>query len=186
VVQARLRTERNVARILAERGYEEFLPVYRHFHTCARRKTPAKNTYVERPLFPGYIFFRFTEYLNANVITVPGVIRIVGTRDGPLPVDDEEIAGLKRVVKLALDAKPCAFVTTGQVVRIGVGPLSGLEGIVLREKNRHQLILSVQLLQRSVAVEIDRMWLDPSRSFHQALCCQERSKPARDGRSRSE
>jgi transcription antitermination factor NusG len=93
------------------------------------------------------------------VLMTPGVIQIVGVGKTPIPVEEEEIAAIQRVGKSGLPTMPWPYLEVGHVVRIEEGPLRGLAGIVVKIKSGLKLVLSVSLLQRSVAVEIDRTWI---------------------------
>lgn len=153
-IRVRANHERSVACGLAGRGLEEFLPV-RHVRTQAvGRKTG------ELPLFPGYVFARFDATKRLPVLTVPGVVHIVSTNHVPAPVDPTEIQAIRTVVKSGAAAHAWPFTRTGQLVRVTAGSLRGLEGIVLRLKTDY-LIVSLTLLQRSVAVEVNRDWVCP-------------------------
>jgi transcription antitermination factor NusG len=139
---------------LGRRGYEVFLPCY-HEH----RRWSDRVKKVERALFAGYLFCRLGTPVTAKIITAPGVIRIVGDSERPLPVPTHEIEAIKRVVETRLNAEPWPYLETGQCVRVECGPLRGTDGIVLMVKNRHRLVVSISLLQRSVAVEIEPAWV---------------------------
>lgn len=142
------------ARRLSVRGYEVFLPSHR-----VRRKWSDRMKAVDRALFAGYVFCRLSGDAVGKLITTPGVIRIVGDGSRPLPVPREEIESLQRVIDMALAVEPWEFLQVGQRVRIVEGPLRDTEGIVLRTSNRHRLILSVSMLQRSIAVEVEPAWV---------------------------
>ena len=94
------------------------------------------------------------------IVTTPGVIRMLGSKKGPIPVDDEEIEAIRIVLKAKLPAEPHPYLPVGARVRIEGGPLTGLEGI-LTDRGKKRLILSVQLVQSSVAVEIDNCAVEP-------------------------
>jgi transcription antitermination factor NusG len=142
------------AQHLRQRGYEIFLPCYRdHRRWSDRVKT------IERALFAGYVFCRLQMPAVAKIVTAPGVIRIVGDREGPVPVPAPEIEALQRIVATRLAAEPWEMVDVGQRVRVEVGPLRGMEGVVLMVKNRHRLVVSIPLLQRAVAVEMEPDWI---------------------------
>ena len=98
------------------------------------------------------------------ILTTPGVIGIVGAGKTPVPVRDEEIAAIRAVLRSGLAAKPSPFLTVGSKVYVERGPLAGLEGIIVRTGTNHRLVISISLLQRSVAVEIDPQWARPVRS----------------------
>ncbi len=147
--------EQSVACGLAGRGLEEFLPLQR----SVRRHSRGSKT-VELPLFPGYVFSRFDARDRLPVLTVPGVLHIVSMNHVPAPVDAEEILAIQKVIKSGAVAQAWPFTKAGQLVRVTCGSLQGLEGIILRLKNDY-LIVSLTLLQRSVAVEVNRHWVCP-------------------------
>jgi transcription antitermination factor NusG len=153
-VHVRAGREQSTAGHLRGRGYEVFCPTYRE-----RRRWSDRIRTAERALFAGYVFCRITTAAHWKVVTAPGVIRIVGDRSGPLPVSASEIAAIQRIVELQHAVEPWPFLQAGRPVRVECGPLRGTEGVVLRAKDRHRLIVSVSLLQRSVAVEIDPAWV---------------------------
>jgi transcription termination/antitermination protein NusG len=144
------RHEKNVSSILRGKGFEEFVPLY-------RRRTPSRIT--ELPLFPGYVFCRFDAQRRLPVLTVPGVFSIVGFGAEATPVRNEEIAALQRVVGSGLPREPWPDLPAGKKVLVLAGPLQGLAGVVVNYKNSSRLLISVDLLQRSVSVEVDRSWL---------------------------
>jgi transcription antitermination factor NusG len=139
---------------LRVRGYEVFLPSY-----VVQRRWSDRVKNVRQPLFGGYVFCRADVQAVGKIVETPGVIRIVGTRMGPIPVAPDEIKTLQRLVETRLSVEPWPFLRAGQRVRIDAGPLRDTEGILLLAKNRHRLVVSVTLLQRSVAVEIDSEWV---------------------------
>jgi Transcription antiterminator len=141
---------------LRGRGLEEFLPQYR-----VRRRWSDRVRTLDLPLFPGYVFCRFDPQDRLPVLTTPGVLHVVGFANQPAPIDDNEIAAIQNLVKSGLPAEPWPFLRVGQRVRVSSGPLTGTEGIVVQLKQKCRLIVSVSLLQRSVAVEIDRDCITP-------------------------
>jgi transcription antitermination factor NusG len=151
--QVWLGKERVSANHLASRGYEVFLPSYLEYRRWSDRVKTS-----ERPLFPGYLFCRVQAHTSGRIVTAPFVIRIVGDGGGPSAIPLHQIEALQRTTEARLSAEPWEFLQVGQRVRVCAGPLTGVEGIVLRAHNRHRLIISVQLLQRSVAVEIQPTW----------------------------
>ena len=151
--------ERATALMLRHKGYEEFLPLRK-----VKRRWSDRIKELEVPLFPGYMFCQLSPNVAAPIITTPGVIRLVGIGRVPVPVSDEEINAIQTLVKSELYAQPWPYLRVGQTVRVESGPLEGLHGIVLLIKNHHRLIISVSLLQRSVAVEINRDWISPTGS----------------------
>jgi len=157
-VHVRSRFESEISTVLRSKGYEEFLPTYR-----CRRRWSDRAKEIEVPLFPGYLFARFDARLRLAILKSPGVIAIVGLGKTPIPVSDKEIETIRAVVRSGLPAEPWTHLTVGSRVFIEAGPLAGLEGIVVNVDRKFRLVLSVSLLQRSVAVEIDRSWVRPVR-----------------------
>jgi transcription antitermination factor NusG len=110
---------------------------------------------VQVPLFPGYLFCRFDPQNRLPILKTPGVIQVVGCSRQPIPVDEDEIKSIQALVTSGIPNQPWPFLKVGEKVRIESGPLRGLEGVVVEFRGNRRLILSVSLLQRSVAVEID-------------------------------
>jgi len=137
------------------RGYEVFLPCYRERHRWSDR-----IKVVSRALFTGYLFCRLDADVVCRIVTAPWVIRIICDGCGPLPVPARDIEAIQRIVETQLSAEPWPVLHAGQRVRIETGPLRGIEGVVLIAKNRHRLVVSIKLLQRAVAVEIDSDWIN--------------------------
>jgi transcription antitermination factor NusG len=149
--------EKATAQALRGRGLEDFLPLY-----CRVQETPTGGSRkVEVPLFPGYVFGRFDISHRLPVLTIPGVLHIVGFGRTPAPVDTEELTAIRRVLGSGLHVEPWPFLKVSERVSIERGPLRGLEGVVLRLKGTCRLIVSVTLLQRSIAAEIDRESVRP-------------------------
>ena len=150
-IQVNQRREEVVSSILANKGFIQFLP---------QRKVVREwcDRVVEReiPLFPGYLFCRLdlsTRLLP--VLTTPGVVRIVGLGRTPVPVPESEISAIQAIVNSGLAAEPWPIPQVGDRVRIRLGPLRGLEGILIGTKKRRRFVVSVTLLNRAVAVEVD-------------------------------
>jgi transcription antitermination factor NusG len=157
VLQIRSKLGSVVSATLRGKGYEEFLPLYR-----ARRRWSDRIKEVELPLFPGYLFCRFdVSDRLMPILTTPGVIGIVGAGKTPLPVDDDEIEAVRAVLRSGLAAQPWPLLPVGSKVYIERDPLAGVEGIITNTDNVYRLIVSVSLLQRYVAVEIDPEWARP-------------------------
>jgi transcription antitermination factor NusG len=154
-VQSKL--ESCVSTALRGKGYEEYLPMYQ-----GRRQWSDRLKAVELPLFPGYLFCRFdVEGRLLPILTIPGVICIVGAGKTPIEVPEAEIAAIQKVIRSGLPTLPWPCISVGSRVYIEKGPLEGLEGEVLNAAKKHLLVVSVPLLQRAVAVEIDREWARP-------------------------
>jgi len=148
-IQVRSRSEFFTAKLLRNKGFDELVPRYK-----SKRRWSDRKMDIELPLFPGYIFCRFDPVLRLPIIMTSGVVRIVGIGKAPLPIDAREMEAILHVVNSRYEAEPYPFVTLGERIYIRRGPLAGLEGIISGYKNR-RLILSVGLVQRSIAVELD-------------------------------
>jgi transcription antitermination factor NusG len=150
-VQVRTQREKRVAQILAERGYEQFLPL------CISSRAGSRGT---EALFPGYLFCRLDlGDRRTPVVTVSGVIGLVGVGGRPEPVPDSEINSLMSIVAAQLPNDCVSFPQTGEKVRILQGPLRGVEGILCRVQNEGKLVVGVSLLQRAVSVEMHESWI---------------------------
>jgi transcription antitermination factor NusG len=146
--------EKSATFSLENAGYECFLPVTKY-----TRRWSDRMKEIEVPLFPGYSFCRMDPHNRLPVLMTPGVMQIVGVGKTLIPVQEDEIAAIQRVVKNGLSTMPWPYLQVGHVARIEEGPLRGMTGIIVRIKSGTKLVLSVSLLQRSVAVEVDRTWL---------------------------
>jgi transcription antitermination factor NusG len=150
------RHEKAVVRALCAREVEPYLPLYRARHSWSDRVQA-----VEKPLFPGYVFCRFNLHSRFRALSAPGVTCIVGFAGADTPVSNTEIENLRGVLASGAPVVPWPHLRAGDAVRIERGPLAGTEGVLVREKTTWRLVVSVELLQRSVAVEVDRDALAP-------------------------
>jgi transcription antitermination factor NusG len=155
-LRVRSRHEQVTAAVLAYKGYEHFVPTYKE-----RRQRCDRYQTVDVPLFPGYVFCRFDVHDRLPVVTVRGLVNIVGIGKIPYPIDDREIGNLQIAMASGHYVQPWPFLNVGDRVLLKEGPLRDLEGIVVQEKGATQLVLSINLLQRSVAVTLDRAWVRP-------------------------
>lgn len=163
----RQRYEKIVAAALASKGYEVFLPTYE-----TRRRWSDRTKVIELPLFSGYAFCRFDFQERLPILTVPGVNFIVGFGKTPTPVDPNELEAVRLVSESGLPCEPWPFLKVGHQVRVEHGALAGLEGFVVNVKNSYRLIISVNLLGRSVSVELDRDSVKPisaQKTIHHSL-----------------
>src|SRR5258707_7411263 len=142
--------EKNAARILEYKEFEVFLPLYK-----ARHRWKDRIKEVSVPLFPGFVFVREELKRWLAILTTPGVSSIVSCGDQPATIPFSEIEGIKRVVESTLRVDPHPFLKSGDWVRVKYGPIAGVEGILLRQKNVARLVLSVEMLGKSAAVEVD-------------------------------
>jgi transcription antitermination factor NusG len=142
--------EKCVQQVLTGKGIESFLPLYTAAHHWKDR---VKR--VSLPLFPCYIFIRGPLVHWLPVLSTPGVHAVVGCGGHPATISNAEIDAVRMVVESPLNAEPHPFLKCGDRVRVMAGPLRGLEGLLIRKKNWCKLLISIEMLQRSVAVEVD-------------------------------
>ncbi len=147
-IRTRSRFEKKVALGLRGKGYEEFLPL-----RCIPRSKSDRTVLVKQPLFAGYVFCRFDSTKRLPVLMTAGVSYIVSTREHPSPIPDEEMASLQRMVQSGLAIQDWPYLP-GAKIRILTGPLSGLYGTVIRTNNNYRVIVSINMLKRSVAAEV--------------------------------
>jgi transcriptional antiterminator NusG len=154
-IRVRPNSEKAVACALRIRGYEEFLPT---FQSLRRRRTRFER--LTLPLFSGYVFCRFDSNVPNPIIATPGVLQIVGNGKSPVPLDDDEISTLKRVNSSGYSkCVPWPRLEIGTCVCINSGPLKGISGVLVSAKSTSKLVVSIPLLQRSVAITISAAWL---------------------------
>ena len=146
----RAQHEKRVAQQLKERAVENFLPVYETVH-----KWKDRNMRMQLPLFPGYLFVRLALRDRLQVLQVPSVVRLVGFDGAPTAIAEEEVEGLRHALAEGVRAEPHPYLRMGRHVRITCGPLAGREGILKRWKGDLRVVLSIELIQRSILVDID-------------------------------
>jgi len=144
---------------LRERGYEEFAPSHK-----AERHWSDRKKEIDQFLFPGYVFCRFNPHNRLPVLTAPGVVDVVGWGKIPAPIPDEEIERVRRMVQSGLLVSPWPYLELGQAVLIEHGPLAGMEGILAEVKGRCRLVVSINLLKRSISAEVERSCVRPVKS----------------------
>lgn len=150
------RHEKRVAEHLQNRAIECFLPLYEALHRWADRRVK-----VQLPLFPGYLFVRVALRDRLQVLETPSVVRIVGFSGRPVPLPDADIEILRSGLAARLRAEPHTYLTVGRRVRIKTGPFQGLEGILKRKKDNFRLVLSIDLIMRSIVLDIDGAEVEP-------------------------
>jgi transcription antitermination factor NusG len=155
-LQVRTRWEGSTAILLSGKGYEVFLPTYK-----IKKRWTGRLKEVAAPLFPGYVFCQFDVQKRLPILVTPGVISVVSRGRIPIPVDDIEMAAIQKIVSLGFRAEPYPYLELGQRVRIESDVLKGIEGILINFKGNHRIVVSVSLLRRSVALEIDRSCVKP-------------------------
>jgi transcription antitermination factor NusG len=142
--------EKRVALQLVQRSVEHFLPLYE-----SMRRWKDRRIKLQMPLFPGYVFVRLALRDRLQVLQVPGLARLVGFNGLPCALPDSEIGAMQACLERKAYLEPHPYVQVGRRVRVQCGPLAGLEGIVVRKKNRVRFVISLDLIQRSVAVEVE-------------------------------
>jgi transcription antitermination factor NusG len=155
-LQTRSRWEAATAGLLRAKGLETLLPTF-----TSKRKWSDRLKTVESPLFPGYVFCRFDVHNRLPVLITPGVIAVVGRGKTPIPVDDREILSIQGAIGSGIGMEPWPYVEIGERVRIQDDVLDGMEGILASFKGSDRVVISVTLLRRSVALEIDRSRITP-------------------------
>jgi transcription antitermination factor NusG len=146
--------ERAVADLLQSKGFDAFLPTYQE-----PRQWSDRIKLTELPLFPGYLFCRLNGERRLPILTTPGVRRIISFGNTPIPVPEDEIEAVRRFIKSKLKIHPWPFLEVGQTVRIEKGPLAGVEGVLQEFRGNYRVVVSISLLQRSIAAEMDGTWI---------------------------
>jgi transcription termination/antitermination protein NusG len=142
--------EKRVAEQMVVREVEHFLPLY----ASVRRWKNGRVT-LQRPLFPGYVFVRMALREKLQVQQIPGLARLVGFDGTPAALPEEEIEVLRTSLASGVRAEPHPFLAMGRRVRIKSGSLTGMEGILLRRKGKLRVVISIELIQQSVAVDVE-------------------------------
>lgn len=156
--QVRANREFSVSAALRGKGYETFVPAYVSIREWSDRK---KAT--ELPLIAGYVFLRTAlDGAPALVVSTPGVMRMVGFGGRVASIDDGELERVRKVANSSLRTEPWPYLKQNSQVRITRGSLAGISGTVLKVSDRTVLVVSIDMLQRSVAVHIDRSWVEPA------------------------
>ncbi|MCC7498907.1 MAG: UpxY family transcription antiterminator [Bryobacterales bacterium] len=155
-VRVRSNFEKKVAASLHARGFEEFTPLY---HQSNKWSDRVAN--LEIPLFPGYLFCRLDISKRLPVLAAPGVVSIVGFGPQFITVPDSEIESIRSALDSGALLLPHPYLRAGQRIRIAKGAMTGVEGILLNVRDDYRLVLSINILMRSVSVQIDRDWITP-------------------------
>jgi transcription antitermination factor NusG len=157
-VYANVRHEKRVKEYLNGRMVECYLPSYRSV-----RRWQDRRKEVELPLFPGYLFVRIGLRFRLQVLTAPGVVHIVSFDGKPAPICEDEIEALRQALSRGINWEPHPYLKVGRRVRVRSGPLCGVEGTLVRRKEGYRLIISIELIMRSVATEVDEADVEPIR-----------------------
>ena len=149
-VYTRHQHEKTVAQILTVKGFETFLPLYQ-----APRRWQDRVKLLSLPLFPCYVFLKASLDRRLDVVTVPGIYAFVLSAGRPASVSVAEIDAIRRGLESGAYVEPHPFLKTGEWVRVKSGPLEGIQGILVRKKSLYRLVLSVEMLGKAAAVEVD-------------------------------
>ncbi len=156
-LRVKSRCEKAVAAAARSKGFEEFLPLYKCRHRWSDR-----SKLVDEPLFPGYVFCRFHAEDKFSLLTIPRVMHLVGIGNSPAALADEEILAIRDALRAQVSVEPWPFLETGSRVQLSNGPLMGLEGFLVQAERQHRLVLGLSILKQSIAVEIERHWMEPA------------------------
>jgi transcription antitermination factor NusG len=159
-LRVRSRCEKVVAVAARSKGFDDFLPLHRR-----RLRWSDRSKWVDVPLFPGYLFCRLSPENRFSLLTIPGVMHIVGAGRVPEPVDEREILAIQRALSSDAPVEPWPFLEAGQRVRLSKGPLAGLEGILVETNEQRRVVVSLTVLRRSLAVKIEHDWVEPAASL---------------------
>jgi transcription antitermination factor NusG len=160
------RHEKHVSEILAERQIETFLPLYK----TTRQWKKSRPVVLELPLFPTYVFVRIARQARGAVLGMPGVLSIVGSSKEPWPLPDFEIDALRSGL-LERKIEPHPYLVVGERVRIMAGVMAGVEGVLVRKKNDLRVVLSLDTIMRSVAVEVNAGDIEPAAATPVRIAC---------------
>jgi transcription antitermination factor NusG len=142
--------EKRVSELFGGGRVEHFLPLYNSV-----RRWKDRRVTLEMPLFPGYVFVRIALRDRLRVLQIPGVARLVGFNGTPAALPSDEIEALRASLAEGVKVQPHRYLVAGQRVSLRSGPLAGLAGILVRQKGRTRFVISLDLIQRSVALELD-------------------------------
>jgi transcription antitermination factor NusG len=149
------RHEKYVARQMEERGIDHFLPLYRSWHAWKDRRKQ-----VELALFPSYVFVHISMHTRLRVLQLEGVVHLVTFNGQPAALPVQEIEALRHGLEQKIYIEPHPYLTVGRKVRLRRGPLLGTEGILVRWKDKLRVVITLDVLMRSAAVEVDAADLD--------------------------
>ncbi len=150
------RHEKCVAQQIEQRRIDCFLPLYRSVRRWRDRRKE-----LELALFPGYVFVRLALEDRLRVLQLPSAVRLVSFNGQPAPLPEAEIEALRQRLASGTRIEPHPYLCVGRRVRVCAGPMQGLEGIIVRRKDHCRLVFSLDLIMRSVAVEVDESDVEP-------------------------
>lgn len=156
-LRVKSRCEKAVAAAVRSKGFEEFLPSY-----TSLRRWSDRFVLANEPLFPGYVFCRLSVEDRFALLTIPRVMYLAEVGNIPAVLADEEILAIRDALRAEAVIKPWPFVEGGQRARLTRGPLEGLEGLLIQGDRQQQMVLGLTALKQSIAVQIEREWIEPS------------------------
>ncbi|MGA8618886.1 MAG: UpxY family transcription antiterminator [Candidatus Sulfotelmatobacter sp.] len=155
-VYTRSRHEKTVAQQLGHKSVDHFLPLFETIRNWRNGRFR-----IRLPLFPGYLFVHIALQERLQVLQVPGVVGLVSSNGMPVALPQAEIETIRDALTKGMQAHPHPYLTVGSRVRINSGPLEGLNGILVRKKGQLRVVVSVDLIMRSIAVDIDASEVEP-------------------------
>jgi transcription antitermination factor NusG len=154
-IYARHQHEKNVAQILTSKGFEILLPLYQSI-----RHWKDRTKVLSLPLFPCYVFVKGGLERRLDILTTPGIYALVSSAGKPSPIPPVEIEAIRLAVESGATIEPHPFLKYGDLVRVKSGPLTGVQGILVRKKNLYRLVLSVEMLGQAAALEVDSLLIE--------------------------
>jgi transcription antitermination factor NusG len=148
--------EKRASEILAHKGFDVLLPLYKAAH-----KWKDRTKTVSLPVFPSYVFLRTKMDRKLEILMTPGVFWLVENAGRACPIPESDIDAIRKITYSGARVEPHTYLNCGEHVRVRRGPLTGIEGILTRIKNRYRVVLSVEVLQKAVAVEVDAAIVEP-------------------------
>lgn len=152
--------EKKAKEVLVHKGFDVLLPLYEALH-----KWKDRNKKISLPVFPCYLFLRTNLDRKREILTTPGVFWLVENAGRACPIPESDIDAIGKIIRNGVPVEPHPYLKCGEFVRVRTGPLTGIRGILTRIKNRCRVVLSVELLQKSIAVEVDATMVEPSPVF---------------------
>jgi transcription antitermination factor NusG len=150
------RHEKRVGQQMEGNRIDCFVPLYKSV-----RRWKDRRKQLELPLFPGYVFVHLALKDRLQVLRLPGVVQLVSFNGKPAPLPNSEIDGLRDRLIQNVHAEPHPYLKVGRRVRVHSGPIAGLEGILVRRKDKFRVVISIHMIQRSIAVEVDESEIEP-------------------------
>jgi len=163
-IYTRHQHEKTVAQILASKGFEPFLPLY-----VKSTRWSDRTKLVSLPLFPCYVFIKWAMERRLDLLSTPGIHSLVSYADRPAPIPSNQIEAIRRAVESGLCFEPHPFLKCGDRVRVKEGPLEGVQGILVRKNKLFRIVLSVEMLGKAVAMEIDESAVERMESNQEAI-----------------